>query len=254
MRIDFHATMTWAVAGIIFSVVAVQGQQLQTIKLSPPNKTRGRTLMETLAVRASATEWSERELNLQDLSDLLWAANGVNRPEIGKRTAPSAQNAQDVDIYVFNKDGAYLYDAREHALVPVATGDLRIQIAPPRRPPQPPAGSQQTPGDKPQSGPPQPAPAGATAPTQASTAPPQAPVILVLVTDVSRFRAGTPELKREWGAIDVGIVSQNISLFCASTGLATRPKSSMDREKIRTVLNLTDSQYPLLNHPVGYPK
>lgn len=67
--------------------------------------------MEVLSVRASAREWSDRDLSLQDLSDLLWAANGLNRPEEKKYTASSAQNAHDVDIYVFMKDGVYLNDA-----------------------------------------------------------------------------------------------------------------------------------------------
>ncbi len=80
------------------------------------------------------------------------------------------------------------------------------------------------------------------------------PVVLLLVTDISRFRFGPEELKREWGAIDVGIVSQNISIFCAAVGLGTRPRASMDREKIRALLKLKETQFPLLNHPVGHKK
>jgi nitroreductase len=81
-----------------------------------------------------------------------------------------------------------------------------------------------------------------------------APVVLLLVSDISRFRAGAQELKLEWAAIDTGIVSQNISIFCAATGLGTRPRASMDREKLRSLLQFKDTQYPLLNHPVGYKK
>ena len=62
------------------------------------------------------------------------------------------------------------------------------------------------------------------------------------------------DLKYEWGAIDAGIVSQNISLFCAATGLKTRPRASMDKEKVKELLKLKDTQYVLLNHPVGYAK
>lgn len=201
-----------------------QEQRLKIIKLPEPNKKRGLPVMEALAVRASVTEWSDKDLSIQDLSDLLWAANGINRPEIGKRTAPSAQNAQDVDIYVFMKDGVYLYDAKGHSLEQVVQGDHRLLFFPPR-PQQP--------------------------PLEQMTMP---PVVLLLVTDLSRFRFGPEELKREWGAIDVGIVSQNISIFCAAVGLGTRPRASMDREKIRALLKLKETQYPLLNHPVGHKK
>jgi nitroreductase len=82
-----------------------------------------------------------------------------------------------------------------------------------------------------------------------------APVNLVLITDISKFRAGNDSLKIGWGNIDAGIVSQNISLFCSATGLKTRPRASFPgAEKIRELLKLKGSQYILLNHPVGYKK
>jgi SagB-type dehydrogenase family enzyme len=180
--------------------------------------------MEALSVRASVREWSEKDLGERDLSDLLWAANGINRPD-KRRTASSAMNAQDVDIYVFRKDGVYLYDAANHTLEPVVAGDQRSRIG-------------MSPGGR-QGGPP------------ASSAP---PVQLVLVSDISRFGAGTPELKLEWAAIDTGIVSQNISLFCAATGLGTRPRGSINKPRLKELLKLKDTQYPLLEHPVGYRK
>jgi nitroreductase len=133
-------------------------------------------------------------------------------------------NAQDVDIYAFMKDGVYLYDAKAHALVPVLAGDHRAEILPAR-----PAGG----------------PGGAATP---------APIQLILVSDISRFARGEMATKLEWAAIDTGIVSQNISIFCAGTGLATRPRASMDRAKIKELLKLSDTQLPLLNHPVGYKK
>ena len=206
---------------------------LQTIKLNEPNKDRGLPFMETLSVKASAREWSDRDLSLQDLSDLLWAANGINRPDEKKYTASSAQNAHDVAIYLFMKEGVYLYDADDHALQPVLTGDFRSQImmTPPPRP-------------KDAGGPPPPPPPPPSNP----------PLQIILVSDVSRFKFGPPELKPEWGAIDAGIVSQNISLFCAATGLKTRPRASMDKEKITNLLKLNDTQYVFLNHPIGYSR
>jgi nitroreductase len=211
-----------------------QTQEPKTIKLNEPNKKRGLSVMEALSARASVRDWSAKDVELQDLSDLLWAGNGVNRADSKKRTAASAMNAQDVDIYVFLKDGGYLYNAAEHALVPVVAGDHRLEVV------APPAGGPSGPG-----GPPGAKPAAPPTP---------APVLLILVSDISRFTRGAPEMKKEFAAIDTGIVSQNIMLFCAGTGLATRPRGSMDRDKIKTLLKLTDTQLPLLNLPVGYPK
>jgi hypothetical protein len=207
----------------------LSAQELQPIRLSPPDTTRGLPFMKALAVKASATAWSDSELTLQDLSDLLWAANGLNRPAENKTTASSAMNAHDVDIYVFMKAGAFVYDYRNHQLLPVASGDFRSAILP-QRPPRP--GAQ-----------PQPAP---------ST--PEAALQIVLISDAARFRAGSDEQKYEWGAIDTGIISQNISLFCAATGLKTRPRAMMNKEKITEILRLRATQHVFLNHPVGYSR
>jgi SagB-type dehydrogenase family enzyme len=203
-------------------------QEPQHITLNPPDKTRGLPFMEALAVKASATAWSDQELALHDLSDLLWAANGLNRPEENKTTASSAMNAHDVDIYVFMKAGVFVYDFRNHQLVPVASGDLRSAVLM-QRPPRP----------------------GAEPPAPSTV---EAAIQLVLISDAARFRAGSDEQKYEWGAMDAGIVSQNISLFCAATGLKTRPRAMMNKEKITEVLRLRATQHVFLNHPVGYPR
>ncbi|MBN2001502.1 SagB/ThcOx family dehydrogenase [candidate division KSB1 bacterium] len=201
--------------------------------------------MQALAVKASAREWSDKELNLQDLSDILWAANGLNRPEEKKTTASSAMNAHDVDIYVFVQKGVYVYNIYNHELEPVLKGDYRSQIMM-TRPPRPTDSAPRPAGDPPSTdlakAPPPPPPAS------------NPPVQMILISDSERFPRGSKELRYEWGAIDAGIISQNISLFCAATGIKTRPRASMDREKIRTLLNLTDTHYVFLNHPVGYAK
>ena len=211
----------------------MENAELTTIRLNEPSKKRGLPFMEALSVKASAREWSDEDLSLQDLSDLLWAANGINRPDEKKTTASSAQNARDVDIYLFMRDGVYLYDPDDHVLQPVMTGDFRSQLmmTPPPRP-------------KDAVGPPPPPPPPPTNP----------PIQIILVSDISRFRFGPDELKCEWGAIDAGIVSQNISLFCAATGMMTRPRASMDKEIIADLLDLGHTQYVFLNHPIGYPK
>ena len=193
------------------------GQAVQDIKLNAPDMERGLTIMKAFEKRASATSFSSRDLSLQDLSDLLWASNGINRPESGKRTAPTAVNAQDVDIYVLLRSGAYLYDQKTHTLKGIAAGDNRKLVS-----------DRQT--------------------TFAN-----APVMLVLVSDVSRFRGDDDARKLSWGAMDAGIVSQNVSLFCAGAGLVTRPRASMDIEGLKKLLQLNGTQHPLLNNPVGYP-
>ena len=170
-----------------------------TVKLDQPDLERGAPIMKALSDRQSIRSFSEKALSQKDLSDLLWAANGINRQESGKRTAPSAMNRQDVKIYICTKNASYLYDHKAHAMIPVNDGDVR---------------------------------------------PADAPICLILVTDT----AGP------WAAMDAGIVSQNISLFCSGTGLATYPRASMNKDALAKALKLTSPQTPMLCHPVGYKK
>jgi SagB-type dehydrogenase family enzyme len=214
---------------LIFSSGWLTAAELLVVKLNPPDLKRGLPFMQALAVRASAREFAEKDLSLQDLSDLLWAADGMSRPAENKSTAPSAMNAHDVRIYVFMKDGAYLYDSPKHELAPVLAGDFRSQLMAARPP-------------RPATPPPPPPP------------PSNPPVQIVLVSDGERFTRGDPARKLEWGALDAGIVSQNISLFCAATGLKTVPRAMMDKARIKELLKLADTLTILLNHPVGYAK
>ena len=84
---------------VLLFITAMHAQDLKKIQLNNPDKNRGSSVMKALSDRRSDREYANKELSLQDLSDLLWAANGINRPD-GKRTAPSALNKQDIDIYV----------------------------------------------------------------------------------------------------------------------------------------------------------
>jgi hypothetical protein len=201
--------------GFAFFANSLFAQSTRSIVLNPPDTTRGFSVMKALSLRASATKFDTTNLNLQDLSDLLWAADGINRPEIGKRTVPSAMNAQDIDVYLFNNLGVYLYNASKQVLDLVVDGDNRGLF--PGRP-------------------------GSANPS----------VICLLVSDISRFKFGSDALKMTWAAEDAGIVSQNISVFCASVGFATRPRASMDQQKLRALLKLKDTQFPMLNQPVSY--
>ncbi len=221
---------------------ALTAEELDAIKLNPPDLKRGLPFMATLAARASAREFSEKELSRQDLSDLLWAADGMSRPAENKSTAPSAMNSHDICIWVFMKDGAYFYDSPQHQLLPVLAGDFRSQLMA-ARPPGPAAPATAA-GAAPQA-----PPAAAAAGRQ-----PSPPVQIVLISDGDRFARGDPGRKFEWGALDAGIVSQNISLFCAATGLKTVPRAMMDKARIKELLKLTDAQVVFLNHPVGYAR
>ncbi|MDR1526199.1 MAG: SagB/ThcOx family dehydrogenase [Dysgonamonadaceae bacterium] len=203
-------------SALLFTLTTV-AQELTTIRLNTPSKERGSNVMEALANRRSTREFSSEKLNLQDLSDLLWAANGVNRPD-GRRTAATARNNQDIDVYVIMEEGSYLYDAKVHALVPVAKGDHRPLIA------------------------------------DAQVSIQQAPVCLLMVSDLSRFTGLDPESRKIWGALDAGIVSQNIMLFASACGLVTVPRVYMKKDELKTVLKLSETQVPIINNPVGYPK
>jgi len=201
---------------VSFTSCAASAEKI--IQLPKPDMTRAATVMNSLSVRKSTREYAAKELSLADLGDMLWAANGINRPEDGRRTAPSAMNKQDVDVYVIMEKGAYLYDVKNHALNLVAEGDHRAAVA----------GGQDFVL--------------------------QAPVSLVIVSDFSRLGDPKNERVRTMGAVDVGVVSQNISLFCAAANLATVPRGSMDWETLKSVLGLSESQMPIMNHPVGYFK
>lgn len=190
---------------------------LVTIKLNAPDKERGAAFMKTLSQRQSVRAFSSKELSLQDLSDLIWAANGINRPESGKRTAPSAMNKQEIEVYAVFATGTYLYDAKAHVLNPVYKGDLREAIA------------------------------------DRQAAVKQAPVILLLVANMDKV-GKSEERFRIMSAADAGIVSQNINLFCAAVGLVTVPRAYMNVEVLKQALNLNDKQIPILNNPVGYGK
>ncbi len=255
-----------AVVFLLSTVTVVCAGDLPVIKLDSPDMELGATLMTALSERQSAKSadmWSDKDLSAKDLSNLLWAANGVNRADSKKRTAASAQNGQDVDIYVFTKEGAYIYDAAAHALNPVAAGDHRTEIGMMRGGGGP--GPTGAPGGAPGAGQPG-GPSGgqASGPSQGQGGPPAGgmgarptidyPVELLLVSENSRFGGGTAEKKFEWGCIDTGLVAQNIMLFCAANGLVTHPKAGIDDDKMKSLLNLTDTQHCHLELPVGYGK
>jgi len=188
----------------------------QSIDLPAPQKTGGLPLMEALAKRSTARAFDSKELSPRQLSTLLWAAFGINRPD-GKRTAPSARNYQETDIYVLLKSGAYVYAAKSNKLDLFVAEDLRVLGG-----------------------------------TQAFVK--DAPVTLVFVADLSKLGGGSSEDKKNTANIDVGYISQNVYLFCASEGLVTGARGSVDRAALGPKLKLRPDQMIILAQSVGYPK
>jgi len=188
----------------------------KTLDLPEPRSTGGRPLMEVLRDRQSSRQFSRKEIPLQVLSDMLWAAWGVNRPESGKRTAPSAVNWQEIDVYVASAQGLYLYDAFEHSLIQVLSGDIRGLT-----------GMQEFVKD--------------------------APVNLMFVADYSRMGRASQGDKDFYSAADAAFISQNVYLFCASEGLATVVRGALDRGKLANKMKLAPEQKIVLAQTVGYP-
>lgn len=198
----------------LLSLLIMGTSTAQTIQLPKPEMTLKTTLMEALAQRRSERNYSDKEIPLQQLSNLLWAANGINRSN-GKRTAPSAINAQDIDIYVAGEKGAYYYNVQANTLEFITAEDLR--------------------------------PAAANGQDFVM----QAPIVLILVTDAAKFR--NPGAAK-FGDMDAGYVSQNICLYCAAAGLATVPRAIMDADALKDGLKLKETQRVCLNSPIGYPE
>jgi nitroreductase len=172
--------------------------------------------MQAIAKRRSDREFARQELPLPMLSGLLWAADGVNRPD-GGRTAPSAINAQEVDVYVALPSGAYLYDAAANSLKLVAGSDIRRVT-----------GYQDFVDD--------------------------AALDLVFVADHSRMKLIPAAQRERFAFAAAGAVSQNVYLFAASNGLATVIRAWIDRDAIAKALGLDHDQQVLLSQTVGFPK
>jgi nitroreductase len=201
---------------MLVSTLAVAAGELATIQLPAPKTEGGMPLMQALKLRSTSRAFAPDLLPPQTMSNLLWAAWGINRTD-GKRTAPSARNWQEIDLVVITATGAYLYDAAANALKPMVAGDLRAL-----------AGVQDFVKD--------------------------APVTLVYVADTSRIKGNEADQQLSWSWADAGFISQNVYLFCASEGLATGVRALMDRPALAKALKLGGNQVILLAQSIGYPK
>lgn len=207
--------------------VAGPVQDLQTITLPKPQTDGGKSVLAALQNRRTIRSISPQKLSPQMLSNLLWAAFGVNREKasFGKpgRTAASASNSQEIDLYVALPEGAYLYEAIPHRLTPVLSGDCRARAG--RR-------------------------AAATA-----------PVNIFYVVDRSRYdmgpgqpdrNIGDPQVQKSYYYVGTGLIAANVYLFAASQGLAAW-FHNCDKNNIAKELKLRPQQSVLFAQTVGYP-
>ncbi len=191
------------------------GEEQKPIQLSKP-QIAGNPLMQLLAKRSSSREFSSEPLPVNILSNMLWAASGINRPD-GRRTAPTASNRQEMDIYVATAAGLYLYDAKSDLLKPIVAEDIR----------------------------------GLTG-TQEFVK--EAAVNLIYVADYSRMKSASDEVKNMLAAADTGFISENVYLYCASEGLSTVVRAGIYRPALAKAMGLRPDQKIILAQSVGYPK
>lgn len=190
--------------------------QPEIIKLPDVNTANPKTLMYALQNRQSTRQFSPKPLPTQTLGDMLWAGFGVNRPDSGKRTAPSTMDWRETEIYAATENGLFLYDPNQHALKKILSEDIR-----------PLTGKQAFVAD--------------------------APVNLVFVADYSKM-TGEQKSKDFYAAADTAFISQNIYLYCAANNLATVVRGWLDRDKLADAMKLNQNQKVILAQTVGYHK
>ncbi len=209
MKFTVYTSLIW-----IFASVAIIAED---IKLPLPQRTGGKPLMEALNDRKSIRDFDkDKEISGQELSNLLWAAFGINREKSQMRTAPSAHNCQEIDIYVAMKSGFYLYLAKDNVLKKVGNDDVRVYC-------------------------------GKQSFVKSS------PLVFILVADYKKMADEPKSIKDFYAAIDAGYISQNIYLYCASIGLGTVAIGYLDKELLKKNMKLRPEQNVMITQPVGYP-
>ncbi len=195
---------------VVLLPIALWAQEPKSITLPKPRTEGGKPLMQALKERKSTRGFSRQQLDAQTLSDLLWAGCGVNRPD-GRRTAPSAMNSREIDVYVLLASGAYLYEADAHRLSAVGLLDSSAAL--------------------------------------------DGALKLVFVENQSRVRYAhaKPEEKIGFSSFAAGAISQNVYLYCASEGLATVLRASVDKDAMSKLLRLRADQRVLYVQSAGYP-
>jgi SagB-type dehydrogenase family enzyme len=223
-KIFLFCTMIGLLLLLIPGLLLAQTQEV--IKLPPPQMEGGKPLMQALKLRQSTRGGygPEEKLSLQTLSNLLWAADGVNRPP-SHRTAPSAVDWQNIDIYVATADGLFVYDAVKNELKVITKQDVRA-----------------TSGLE--------GPAGPMKQDFAKTA----PVSLVYVADMAKAKGmqwNGADVSMTWSYANAGAIAQNVYLFCASDGLACIVRALMDNNKVAEAFKLRPEQKPILTSTIA---
>ena len=206
---------TVGVAIFMSCLTVAHAQESKAIPLPDPQVDGGRALMQVLGDRISTREFAAREIPRQVLSNLLWAAFGVSRSN-GRRTAPSAYNMQEIDIYVATPEGLYLWDATANALQPILNEDIRAAT-----------------GTQPYVG--------------------TAPLNLIYVADYTKMQERTEEEKPFYAATDTGFIAENAYLFCASEKLSCVVRALIEREALAKKMKLRPDQHITLAQTIGYP-
>jgi hypothetical protein len=199
---------------IMAQALARQLPRLEPIILPAPRTAGGRPFLEVLATRHTTREFAARKIDLQTLSDVLWAAFGINRSD-GRRTAPSARNWQEIDIYVALPEGLYLFDSKTCRLDVIHGEDIRADT-----------GMQDFVGSL--------------------------PLSLIYVADFARVEAEDSREHRFYSAVDAGFIAQNVYLFCASEGLATVVRGLIDRKSLVQKMSLRSDQRIIVAQTIGY--
>lgn len=202
---------------LILTAITCFAQEPKIISLPKPDMQFPVSVMEAIQMRSSSRAFSDKALSYQEIANIVWAGNGINRPETGKRTAPSAHNWQDITLYVFLPEGVYLYLPKEHALQEVLHEDLR-QLA----------GSQE----------------------YVKTT----PLNIILVSDQAKMENTTAEDKALLSGADAAFVAENIYLYCAGKKLAVVVRAMIDRTTLSRKLHLSDEQKIILGQTIGFPQ
>jgi SagB-type dehydrogenase family enzyme len=185
--------------------------------LVPPQTDGGMPLMKALKNRKTSREFSGKELTAQQLSNLLWAACGINRPEEKKRTAPSAMNYQEVDVYIATAKGLFLYNPEKHNLLQILNEDIREK-------------------------------------TGKQDFVKTAPLTLIFVADYSKMAKADEKTKESYAMADAAFISENVYLFCASEDLATGVRAWIDKDVLAKAMKLSPARHIILAQCVGFPK